>query len=58
MNVALCSRSQPDLEKAAQEIRDGTGRDAIAFAGDLDRPDTIRDLSPRPSSASGASISS
>jgi 3-oxoacyl-[acyl-carrier protein] reductase len=43
-NVALCSRSQPDLEKAAKEIRDATGTDAMAFAGDLDRPETIRDL--------------
>ncbi|HEV8614302.1 MAG TPA: SDR family oxidoreductase [Methylomirabilota bacterium] len=42
--VALCSRSQADLEKAAQQIRDTTGRDVLAFAGDLDRHDTIRDL--------------
>ena len=42
--VALCSRSQADLEKAAQEIRDTTGRDVLAFAGDLDRHDTIRNL--------------
>ena len=33
--VALCSRSAKDVEKAAQEIRDGTGRDTLAFAGDL-----------------------
>jgi 3-oxoacyl-[acyl-carrier protein] reductase len=42
--VALCSRSQADLGKAAQQIRDTTGRDVLAFAGDLDRHDTIRDL--------------
>jgi 3-oxoacyl-[acyl-carrier protein] reductase len=42
--VAVCSRSQADLDKAAQEIRDSTGRDVLAFAGDLDRPETIRDL--------------
>jgi 3-oxoacyl-[acyl-carrier protein] reductase len=42
--VALCSRSAKDVEKAAQEIRDATGRDTLAFAGDLDRPETIRDL--------------
>src|SRR5688572_13711992 len=41
--VALCSRSQQDLDKAAQEIRDTTGVDVLAFAGDLDRHDTIRD---------------
>ena len=42
--VALCSRTQKDVEKAAQEIRDTTGGEALAFAGDLDRPETIRDL--------------
>jgi 3-oxoacyl-[acyl-carrier protein] reductase len=42
--VALCSRTQKDLDKAAQEIRDTTGSDALAFAGDLDRPETIRDF--------------
>src|SRR6267378_8176510 len=42
--LALCSRSQKDLDKAAQEIRDTTRADVLAFAGDLDRPETIRDL--------------
>ena len=42
--VALCSRSKADLEKAAQEIRDSTGADGLAFAGDLDGPETIREL--------------
>jgi 3-oxoacyl-[acyl-carrier protein] reductase len=42
--VAVCSRSQPDLDKAAQAIRDTTGADVLAFAGDLDRHETIRDL--------------
>ncbi len=42
--VAICSRSKADLEKAAKEIRGATGRDVLAFAGDLDRPETIRDL--------------
>jgi 3-oxoacyl-[acyl-carrier protein] reductase len=44
MNVAMCSRSKPDIEKAAQEIRRATGTDPMAFAGDLDRAETIRDL--------------
>ena len=44
VNLALCSRSQADLEKAAQEIRGGTGVNVLAFAGDLDRHDTIRGL--------------
>jgi len=42
--VALCSRSAKDVEKAAQEIHDTTGRDTLAFAGDLDRPETVREL--------------
>src|SRR2546425_800326 len=43
-SLALCSRSQKDLDTAAQEIRDTTRADVLAFAGDLDRPETIRDL--------------
>ena len=42
--VAICSRSQPDLDKAAKEIRDTTGGEVLAVAGDLDRHETIRDL--------------
>ena len=42
--VVMCSRSQGELEKAAREIRDTTGRETLAFAGDLDRPETVRDL--------------
>jgi len=42
--VVICSRSKPDLDTAAREIRDSTGSEALAFAGDLDRPETIRDL--------------
>jgi 3-oxoacyl-[acyl-carrier protein] reductase len=42
--VAICSRTQSDLEKAAQEIRDATGTDVLTFAGDLDRHETIKDF--------------
>ena len=42
--VAVCSRSKDDLAKAADEIRAATGREVLAFPGDLDRPETIRDL--------------
>jgi 3-oxoacyl-[acyl-carrier protein] reductase len=42
--VALCSRSRPDLEKAAKEIRDASGAEVLVFAGDLDKYETIRDL--------------
>src|SRR6187402_1445050 len=44
VNLAICSRSQADLEKAAQEIRSTTGVEVLAFAGDLDHHDTIRNL--------------
>ena len=42
--VVICSRSGDDLEKAAKDIRSATGRDVLVFAGDLDRPETIRGL--------------
>ena len=42
--VVMCSRSQGELEKAARGVGDATGRETLAFAGDLDRPETIRDL--------------
>src|SRR5574342_323137 len=42
--LAICSRSRDDLEKAAKDIRGATGRDVLVFAGDLDRPETIRAL--------------
>lgn len=44
VKLAICSRSQGDLEKAAGEIRSSTGVDVLAFAGDLDGNETIRDL--------------
>ena len=44
MRVAVCSRSQADLDKAAKEIHDATGAEVFAFAGDLDRYETIRAL--------------
>src|SRR5882762_11048793 len=44
VKVTLCSRSATDLDKAAKEIRDATGADVLAFAGDLDRLETVRDL--------------
>ena len=42
--VVVCSRSRDDLEKAAKDIRSATGRDVLSFAGDMDRPETIRAL--------------
>lgn len=42
--LAICSRSQADIEKAAQEIRAASGADVLAIAGDLDRNETVRGL--------------
>jgi 3-oxoacyl-[acyl-carrier protein] reductase len=42
--LAMCSRSQVDLDKAAKEISDTTGAEVLAFAGDLDRHETIQGL--------------
>jgi 3-oxoacyl-[acyl-carrier protein] reductase len=42
--VAVCSRTKADLERAAQAIRDSTGAEVLALAGDLDKPETARDL--------------
>src|SRR5918996_1353803 len=44
VKVAICSRTAPDLEKAAQEMRDASGAEVSVFAGDLDQHETIRDL--------------
>lgn len=42
--VVICSRTQADLEKAAEEIRVATGAEVMVFAGDLDKNETIVDL--------------
>ncbi len=42
--VAICSRTKADLDKAAQELRDTTGSEVFAFAGDLDTHETIKTL--------------
>ena len=42
--VALCSRTKADLETAALQIREKTGADVLALAGDLDQERTVRDL--------------
>jgi 3-oxoacyl-[acyl-carrier protein] reductase len=44
VNLAICSRSQANIEKAAQEIRAATGVQVLAVSGDLDQHDTIRNL--------------
>ena len=45
-NVAICSRSKPDLERAAEEIASASNGNSnvMTFAGDLDKLQTIQDL--------------
>ena len=43
-NVAICSRSKPDLERAAEEIVNASNSNVLTFAGDLDNLQTIKDL--------------
>lgn len=42
--VVICSRTKADLDQAAQEMRDSTDADVLAFAGDLDQHSTIQAL--------------
>src|SRR5215831_14887087 len=42
--VVMCSRTQSDLDTAAEEIRRKTRADLLTFAGDLDKHETIRKL--------------
>ncbi|HTY79409.1 MAG TPA: SDR family oxidoreductase [Candidatus Bathyarchaeia archaeon] len=42
--VAICSRSKADLDGAADAIRATTGAEVLAFAGDLDKPETVSEL--------------
>ena len=42
--VVICSRTQSNLDKTAQEIRKATGSEVLTVAGDLDNNATIIDL--------------
>jgi len=42
--IVICARTQSDLDNAAEEIRAATGAEVMAFAGDLDKNQTIIDL--------------
>ena len=42
--VAICSRTEADLQQTASEIRDSTGAEIFVFAGDLDDNETIENL--------------
>lgn len=44
VKVAVCSRTQAELDRAGQSIRNTTGAEVLTLAGDLDEPATIRDL--------------
>lgn len=43
-SVAICSRTDADLERAGDKIRRATGADVLVFPGNLDRPETITNL--------------
>lgn len=42
--ITICSRTKADVEKAAEDIHRATGSDVLAFPGDLDKSETIKDL--------------
>lgn len=42
--IAICSRTQSDLEHAAADIRQATDTEVMTFAGDLDNYETIQQL--------------
>ena len=42
--LALCSRTEADLDQAAKEIGEATGTEVMSLAGDLDKPETITNL--------------
>jgi 3-oxoacyl-[acyl-carrier protein] reductase len=42
--VVICSRTKRDLEEAAEEIRQTTEADVLAFPGNLESHDTIKEL--------------
>lgn len=44
MKVVMCSRIEADLEQAAQDVRSKTNTDVFAFAGDLEKNETIKKL--------------
>ncbi len=42
--VTICSRTNADLEKAADEIRESTGAEVMTYAADLDKLESITGL--------------
>ena len=44
VNLTICSRTQADLEQAAEEIRQSTGSQVMVYAGNLDSYETIQDV--------------
>ncbi len=44
VKLVMCSRTQADLETAAQEIRGKTNAEVLVFAGDLEQYETIQAL--------------
>ncbi len=52
--VAMCARNEPDLLRAAEEIRAKTGTDVRAFAGDVGRAADVTAVAQRALEAFGA----
>ena len=44
VRVAICARSKASLEEAARELAGATGAEVFAAAGDLTRPDDVRQI--------------
>ena len=44
VNLTICSRTQADLEQAAEEIRQSSGSQVLVHAGNLDSYETIQDV--------------
>lgn len=44
VKLVICSRTQADLEKTAQDIRGKTKAEVLVFAGDLEKYETIQTL--------------
>lgn len=44
MTVVMCSRTSADLDQAAADVRNKTGAQVLAFAGDLEKNEVIKKL--------------
>ncbi len=44
VDIAICSRTEDDLNRAAEQIRRSTGSEVLAFPGNLDKHEVIKEL--------------